>query len=968
MSDAVKYRVPSDDEVRAALARLGKLALRRAFYSKLQNPHWVAALAKEGAFTNPPDTEVMPDGMVRSDPWPEIDYLVRMASAVSSDVADALEPIADGNNQWLRRGIMEAALVLAPADAARLVLRIREWPGDELANFRIDPRDVAKVIVNLLEGGQHRKGMQLADAYFRPQPPGEKRRYGMPEPLAGIESYWYAEELPIVAKALGTSRLGTLVGWLKTYQEHSNLSVGEKHYDMSQSWRPLIHRSREHGAHEIGDSLVDAVREALADSTEDSLKSLRRMLEDDQPLLRRIALDALTDAIEGVKDKSALHAQELTPGETELVAAVERVLADESFIEGVYWAEYMPFMRACFSWRAAIDLTPFFDSVRSGPLDLRGERYCQKSDASQEADARREDRGRRWRHMMLTLVGGETLPKDLQEMRAELDADYGVLEVNDQTIDLEIRSGWIGSMSPIDADAMRAMSDKELIGHLLAWHPAPNSWMGSTHEGQGRVLTEVLTTQPGRFVARTEDLKTLRPTYIRAVVRGWKAALEAGKPVPWEAILLMCEWMVGLSDDAKVDSEGHPFDDDPDYRNLKFEGLQLLEAGFAVGSGGRTAGISEVDADRVLAVLEKFAEHPEPTPEHEAEYGGTNMDPLTLSLNTIRPVAIRTLIRLVNRSPETAAASEALAVLEHHIADHDPSLAVAAAIGEGTGRLYDSVRSWLEERVRAIFGETIPTTRYQQVALSTALAIHHVHMALIKLLREPLMLMIQEMPDVEFVTGWRSHNRTFPQLIGDWVVIAMIGGDMDYDDPLAQAWFARADAKVRGEVLGHLGWQITQWSTVPDDVLQGVAGLWDRRIAHVKHHPEEAAELAGIYWLARSEKYEVAWWLPRLEYASSVVANFETHGMIGERLAAASQVDPATTLRVVENILAGVESSSSRGEYDLMEHAVPQVLASALDTSEPSLQRSARDLMNRLGDAGYIALKERVESVRRLQD
>src|SRR5437762_13334378 len=44
MSNHPTYVIPTKDLVDRALARLGKLLHRRAFYSKLDNPNWVKAL------------------------------------------------------------------------------------------------------------------------------------------------------------------------------------------------------------------------------------------------------------------------------------------------------------------------------------------------------------------------------------------------------------------------------------------------------------------------------------------------------------------------------------------------------------------------------------------------------------------------------------------------------------------------------------------------------------------------------------------------------------------------------------------------------------------------------------------------------------------------------------------------------------------------------------------------------------
>ncbi len=959
------FEAPNDTEVHAVLARLGSLQLRRAFFAQLENPHWVAALAKIGGLVSPPATEVMPDGLVRSDPWPEIGYLVRMAQAASGEVAGVLEGIADSTNQWVRRGIMEAATALAPEDAARLVPKLKKWPGDELANFRVDPNDITKTIVRLLGSSEHAKGRQLANAYFTPRPPAESPKFGPPEPVSGIERYWYEEGLPAVAEALGDNRVQALAGWLREYQRHSNAYEGTRHYDLSHVWRPAIRVSAEHHAHEIGDSLVDSLRGALAAETELSLEPLSRLLQDDQPLLRRIALDVLAEAIDQLEDKSAQHASELDEREKAIANQASVVLSDESFIESDYRGEHIPFIRACLAWHEVVDVSPFFDAIRQGPpalRDERRERFAHEGDTEADIATRMDDYKKRWQHTTLTLVGPAMLPEDLRDILTTLDAEYGVLEVQDGEIFV---GGFIGPASPLDVEAMRALSDDDLIEHLRSWHPEPGKWRGPSHEGQGRFLTTALSTQCGRLSDRIEDIKSLRATYVRAVIAGWREAVKAGCLLSWVEVLPLCEWAANLDDDTKLPSEGDSFDDDPDYRNLKFEVLQLIESGLAIRPSNENPGIGEEYAEQVGAILAHYAGNPEPTPEREAADSEGNQDPITVSINTIRPEAIRALIRLVDRFPETDAAVRALSILDQHIAGAEPSLAVAAAVGEGTGRLFDSARSWIEERVGAIFGEQLPTLNYQQVALSTALAAHHIHMDLLELWRGPLLLTISEIPTVEHVPGWKTHSRTFHQLIGDWILRAIIEGHLGYDDPLVEAWSTHAGAELWGEVLGHLAWLMTRRETVPEDIVGRVADLWDWRIAHVKECPEDAAELAGIYWLARSDKYDVDWWLPRLEYASAVYSDFQTRGMLGEKLAESSLVDPATTLRIVENVLREDGSPSSRMEYDLMEHAVPQAIASALDFPDTELQARAIALMNRLGGAGYIDLQDRVEELRR---
>ena len=874
-----RYRIPDDTEVTAALSRLGKLPLRRAFYSTLENPNWVIPLFKNGAFKNPPETSVMPDGLVRSDPWSEIDYLVRMAPIVSKEVTEVFEDIAGLDNQWLRRGIMEAASQLIPADAAKLVPFIKEWPKNKLANFRIHPNDIVRLIVRLLENGQHSVGSSLADVYFEPRPAEQTTKFRLPEPAAGLEAYWYAVNLPAVARALGErSRIPTLLRWLRKHEEYSRSDKKKPLYDTSHIWRPFIREPEEHNVHEIADALVDATRDALIDEAKSSGDRLAGLIDDKEPLLRRIALYALAVAIAETEDKTLDSA--LTDREKCLAKVAAKVLGNEEFLEGEYYNEYLPFLQASLAWPRGVDPDLIVSVIEVGPpwtKDERRERIAKHSEDPDEVDANIRRTERRWQQRLLSGLDASLLPKRLSELQTEVDAEYGAYEEDDRLT----RGGtFIGPTSPVDVEALSGMTDDDLLRQLLSWHPDKRQWAGPSHEGQSRALTEAVASKPGRLSDRVDELKNLRPIYIKGVVRGWKAAVEAKNPLPWKEILPLCEWVVGLDEDVELESEGDPFDDDKDYRQLKLEVLRLLESALGLGSDEAAHGFEATDAPRIVAMLSVYAENEEPTPEYEAQYGGSNMDPLTLSLNAVRPIAIRALIRFVGQFPSSSAAIDALLVLDQHVGELDPSLAVAAAFGEGAGRLYNSASEWNRDRVPKIFGDAVPTTEWQQVALSTLLSVHRVHAGLLEMVRKSVAVTIEELSGTDLAQGWRSHDRTFPQLVGDWIVSSLVTEDLEPDDELVVAWFNTADATLRGEVLGNLAWQIMRANYVLPAILDRVAELWDQRIEFVRQNPSEAAELTHAYWLGRGGKYAVSWWLPRIEYASSVVEDFSPMGCL----------------------------------------------------------------------------------------
>jgi hypothetical protein len=50
-----RIRKPTTDEVQNLLRRIPTPQLRRAFFERLNNPFWVAALNSAGQFSNPPE-------------------------------------------------------------------------------------------------------------------------------------------------------------------------------------------------------------------------------------------------------------------------------------------------------------------------------------------------------------------------------------------------------------------------------------------------------------------------------------------------------------------------------------------------------------------------------------------------------------------------------------------------------------------------------------------------------------------------------------------------------------------------------------------------------------------------------------------------------------------------------------------------------------------------------------------------
>src|ERR1700744_4418254 len=108
------FSTPTAQQVKEALRRIPTYQHRRVFYDALENPNWVRPLFEAKAFVAPDEPKVDDKGLVREAPWPEMDYLVRVAKDAPKDVVDVLLELKDSANSWVRRGVFAVGAVIPP--------------------------------------------------------------------------------------------------------------------------------------------------------------------------------------------------------------------------------------------------------------------------------------------------------------------------------------------------------------------------------------------------------------------------------------------------------------------------------------------------------------------------------------------------------------------------------------------------------------------------------------------------------------------------------------------------------------------------------------------------------------------------------------------------------------------------------------------------------------------------------------
>ena len=277
-------------------------------------------------------------------------------------------------------------------------------------------------------------------------------------------------------------------------------------------------------------------------------------------------------------------------------------------------------------------------------------------------------RADRYKHSLLSAIGPDALPPQLRTELAELDARNGIIE--EPPTPMGMITTWTGPNPFSNQDEMAAMSPTELVEHLASWHDTGDGWGPQpSHEGQGRELAGLLTTNPLALAGVSELALKLRPTYLRAILRGWEAALKADLELDWSQIAEFIRAVLSHPDESPFPVEGGDFDDDKDFRPAKSAAVGLL---VELVKTRESHPVPEDSLGDFAKLLIESADDGTAWAEYDAyEQTENGWDPLTVSLNWQWPERLRGLIYLATRATDAPWKQSARVAVERELARRD---------------------------------------------------------------------------------------------------------------------------------------------------------------------------------------------------------------------------------------------------------------------------------------------------------
>ncbi|MBI5367168.1 MAG: hypothetical protein HZA54_09035 [Planctomycetes bacterium] len=946
-------RPPTRAAADALIAKAPTGTVNRSYVcEQLREPAWLAPLLAAGFFRYPPDARKRPDGQGQGESypaWPESRLLDRLAAAAPREVAAVIQELPETKNPWVHRDAIAAAARMPAALAAGLAARMVAWLRTE---DPIEcPLDAARFALHLARGGSAEAALAVFDLLLDVRPAGakEQRRSAArgDQPCARYAADLYDLVLdtlvPDAIERLGLPLLDLLCRKLQAAVQC--VDARGSYRRRMRSLDILYSDVRQDRVLMRGTDLIWALLQAACvtarrlaqGAPEWSLRPVLGLLDGyEEPLFGRIALDLL-------EERGIALAE----------VATARVLDPEWLHR---WpVEYQRLLHQRFADLAAADKLRWLRCIEQGPPP-------REDDAEEPDDSRR-----RWRTRRLALVA-PWIPAAWRKRHAAWCAD---LPANDAPSLPQAPLEWLGTRAVGATVDLRSAPVAEILS-ILATVRARKPGDDEHEPEYGIALKNAVAADPDRFAAECERFADLGPELSAAVLDGFREALRAARPVPWPAVLALATAIIepASAASARSSTAGAPTEDP----HAAGRGLaDLLASGMAESNHGIPLALRE----SVWRLLERLAEHADPTPETEAARLRIREIPFELAINCVRGQALSAVVQYavwVRRAtaavpkPRTGARlgfgemPEVARLLERHLdLGREPSLAVRSIYGRCFPCLMELAPKWTDAHLAAIFPEGEAGRPWRQAAWESYLCFAPHHDRSFAILEAHYRAAVESLADLPADGEAESAaDIDLPTRLAQHLMVFFARGRCVEPGPraLLAAFFETAPDRLRGEAVAHLGHLLRHSvGALHPDVANRLQQLWQERLTRGQAARGQGAqaELAAFGWWFASGALDDRWAVERLVETLRLSPRIESDWPAIQRLARLAARYPAAAVAALALM---VEGCPDNGPLDLWLEEMPQILQAGLRSGDAPTQEAARQLLLRLvRDRGKLALR-----------
>ena len=894
----------------------------RYFLHNLRIVEWLDVFIDRGLFATPPEPKPTENGGTAYPYWALSRLLIRYAADHPETVLRAISRIGYTKNVQVVGDILEAGINMPVESGVTLVPLAIQWSEDADLLILGIPSTLARFAEGLAPANSsealHIIGSLLALNGLQGETPGYS------EPRSRINEQRYEEIcirfVPRIAKADPTRTIGTLAAVLEKATSAD---------DESSFWRPAVEDHKQNIDREPRSHLVTAIRETAEIQLAARPSSINEVLQVFERRKGNIFLRLQLHVL-------GLH----TEGNT---AVTGRLLTDRNlFLNRDLSHEYYHLLRASFGKLCERQQRCILEWIDAGP-----DRNELRSISEEDFLSYKESWQARW----LSAISND-LPEPWRALYER--TKNKVPPHPDFRFYAEAR--W-EEKDEWPVERLKQLSVGELVATLKSQAERQNRHRFDV-ESLGQRLSHVVESDPEKYVAEANLFAELREPIISGFFDGLFSASRQKKHFEWRAVLTLIESVL-----HRTPCRGER------YANWTAQSIvRLLEECFEEDKNTLPFDLRS----QVWDLVKRLTDHPNPSEKHEAEFGGDNMDPATLSVNTVRGNAMHAVIRYAlwcHRNMKSLPDGQSRAVrgfdempevaevLNRHLDQAiDPSAAVRAVYGQWFPQLVALDRHWAKEHAGVIFDPKAPRA-LGEAAWTTYMAFGGAYGEVFELLRDRYRWAVNNLRNEP---RQKRPERDPERNLSEHVMVFYWQGKLELDDDIMGTFYRNVSDATATHALWFVGRALSNTEeAVPGEILERLKMLWERRRTVARSGPAgHAGEMGAFGGWFESGKFDDAWSILELRTALELAkGKTADEYRVMERLVKLAPRFPAEAAEClglfVQNdkdgwFLAGTER----------ENQATVILKAALGSEDHRTHEIGVDVVNIVGRAGHYKFGE----------
>lgn len=907
---------------------------RYFFDDATTDPSWAYTLKDRGAF-NAPSLRL-------------IGFLGDLAPEHPDVVSELLASVEEADEQ--ARGMLVSVVQEMPADEAanqtELVLNLITESG--LDRDQISYR-VIQLMTDLVKKGQPDAGLDLLEELTAPRRSEEGR-----DPVTKADLYTLNRAFEEVLGILVDQRPSRTIEVLETnLRAVLHLEAELKERDIKQIAGYYMSPIDSSESERLGDQdllglLTKTTRKAqelrLDNASTDKCQSVINAYLQDTTLFKRLGLYLLNRYADDLPD--LLH----------------RVLRNES-----YYTEYLTekdFLQLLSDQFASLDLeikedviqiilsVPIQDSLREA-AERRSKEYDDHT-ANEIFEQRRDE----WIYERLWLIR-DTLPRTGERVLSELREKYGE-PPTDLLSTGGVRMGTVSQESPKSVEELKQMPSEDLIQYCINWEPDDEEGWEETNSGGFRevsrrglaeAVAEVILDDPSRYAEQFSEFRNADSIYTTELFQSVRKILDNDpqslqEDFIWSEIFHLCQ--IIATNQKKWDTEA------------RIASVRLIKAGVVTDAYEYLH-----ESPELQELLLAFLDDPNPSPERDRPpegHAGHN-NPLQVSLNTVRPVALDGLIiyslKAAKQQSFDGYSNEHVSGFEPVIREQlvsmleDPSLAIRAIYGQRLHQIWWLDHGFVLDNLESLFPRKQNTENRNRFSatMDTYVAYNKLHPDLYPKLR-PYYFHAIDLLDEDGTTEVAKAAEG----LAYHVISAYLGEYEDLNDSEGLVTYLY-DRNVP-ELTRQIAWGLWRSGSDNEEIRQEwkkVLRLWEQRLKQVDNIEVYSDEMQWfVEWLPLIEDHASLDDLTELieQTLPFIASKRRTWETLEEYLSTYAVSRPETVIRIYQNLM----NQGTRPYAISFDEETEKILKPALD--HPDIKSDALDIAEQFATDGDESARE----------